>query len=128
MADLELQIEGLADLERKLLALGGAAAPRSLNKGLRAGANVVLKEARRRVRKKTGDTARKTKVVSQGVQGGESTQSVTTNFVGRFLELGTSKMQPYPFLRPAMAAKAVEAVEAARDVTLSAIEQEALKA
>lgn len=128
MADLDLQVEGLADLERKLLALGGAAAPRALNKGLRAGANVVLKEARRRVRKKTGETAKKTKVKAQGVQGSESTQSITTNYVGRFLELGTSKMQPYPFLRPAMESKAIEAVEEARDVTLAAIEQEAAKA
>ena len=128
MADLDLHIEGLADLERKLLSLGGPAAPRALNKGLRAGANVVLKEARRRVRKKTGETAKKTKVKAQGIQGGESTQSITTNYVGRFLELGTSKMPPYPFLRPAMETKAVEAVDIARDVTLAAIEQEATKA
>ena len=128
MAELQLDVTGLADLERKLLALGGAAAPRALNKGLKAGANVVLKEARRRIRKKTGETAKKTKVKSQGVQGDESTQSITTNYVGRFLELGTSKMPPYPFLRPAMESKAVEAVEAARDATLAAIEQETTKA
>jgi HK97 gp10 family phage protein len=127
MADLDLEIEGLADLERRLTELGGPGARRSLSKGLRAGSNVVLTEARRRVRKKTGATAKATKTKSQGQQGQDITYSVTTNYVGRFLELGTSKMPPYPFLRPATEVKAREAVEIMRQVTLAAIEAEAAK-
>ncbi|MGE7136219.1 HK97-gp10 family putative phage morphogenesis protein [Luteibacter sp. NPDC031894] len=127
MADLELEIAGLADLERRLTDLGGAGARRSLSKGLRAGTNVVLAEARRRVRKKTGATAKATKTKSGGQQGQDITYSVTTNYVGRFLELGTSKMPAYPFLRPATEAKAREAVEIMRQITLAAIEAEAAK-
>lgn len=127
MADLDLQIEGLADLEQKLNELGGPAARRSLAKGLRQGTNVVLAEARRRVRKKTGATAKATRTKSQGQQGQDLIFSVVTNDVGRWLERGTSKMPAYPFLRPAAENKAREAVEVARDVTLAAIEVEAAK-
>lgn len=127
MADLDLQIEGLADLERRLTEIAGPGARRALSKGLRQGANVVLKEARQRVRKKTGATAKATKTKSQGQQGQDITYSVTTNYIGRFLELGTSKMPPYPFLRPATETKAREAVEIMRAVTSAAIEAEAAR-
>lgn len=127
MADLELEVEGLADLERRLTELGGPGARRSLSKGLRQGTNVVLAEARRRVRKKTGATAKATRTKSQGQQGQDLIFSVVTNDVGRWLERGTSKMPAYPFLRPAAENKAREAVEVARDVTLAAIEVEAAK-
>jgi HK97 gp10 family phage protein len=128
MADFELQIDGLADLERKLLAIGGNAAQRSLNKGLRGGANVVLKEARRRVRKKTGNTAKKTTIKNSGVTGQDQTYSIVTNYVGRFLEFGTSKMPAYPFLRPAAEAVAAQAVETMRDMTFTQLDIEIAKA
>ncbi len=127
MADFDMDISGLDNLEARLTDLGGPGARRSLSKGLRAGTNVVLKEARRRVPKKTGATAKATKTKSQGQQGQDIVYSVTTNYVGRFQELGTSKMPPHPFLRPATEAKAQEAVEVMRDVTLAAIEVEASK-
>lgn len=88
---------------------------------------MVLKEARQRVRKKTGATAKATKVKEQGIKFDEMTFSIVTDYVGRFLEFGTSKMPAYPFLRPAAESKAREAVEVARDVTLAAIEVEAAK-
>lgn len=124
MDDFDLNVQGLAELEAALQNIQGPGAKRALTKGLRQGNNVVLREARQRVRKKTGATAKATKAKSQGQQGQDITFSVTTNAVGRFLELGTSKMPPYPFLRPASEAKAQEAVEVARDVTLEAIEAE----
>lgn len=127
MADLDLNVSGLGDLERKLTELGGPGAKRSLSKGLRQGTNVVLAEARRRVRKKTGATAKATKTKSEGQQGQDIVYSVVSNKVGRLLENGTSKMPAYPFLRPAAENKAREAVEVARDVTLAAIEAEASK-
>lgn len=127
MADIDLQVTGLAELEARLIDLGQKGGQRSLRKGLRQGANVVLAEARRRVRKKTGATAKATKVKDQGIRFEEMTFSITTNYVGRFLEFGTSKMPAYPFLRPAAEAKAREAVEAVRDVTLAAIDVEVSK-
>lgn len=124
MADVDLQIDGLAQLEAKLLDLGRAGARRSLAKGLRQGANVVRDEARRRVRKKSGDTAKKIRVKNEGLRFEDMTFSVNINYVGRFLEFGTSKMPAYPFLRPAAENKAAEAVEVMRDITTAAIEQE----
>lgn len=125
MADVDLQVTGLADLEARLVELGTNGGRRSLRKGLRQGANVVLAEARRRVRKKTGATAKATKVKDEGLKFEEMTFSISTSYVGRFLEFGTSKMPAYPFLRPAAESKARESVEKARDVTLAAIEVEA---
>ncbi len=127
MADLILEVDGLADLEHRLMDIAGPGAKRALTKGLRQGNNVVLKEARRRVRKKTGATAKATRMKAQGQDGQDITVSVTTNYVGRLLETGTSKMPPYPFLRPASETKAHEAVEVVRDTTLAAIEVEASK-
>lgn len=127
MDELELDVEGLADLEQQLLKLGGRDAPQALIKGQRAGMGVVVKDARRRIRRRTGETARKTKVIATGVQGDESTVSIVTNYVGRFLEMGTSKMPPHPFIRPAMQAKAIEAIETMREVTLAAIQFAASK-
>ncbi|KAF1005473.1 MAG: hypothetical protein GAK28_03225 [Luteibacter sp.] len=127
MADFDIEIEGLDDLERRLNDIAGPGARRSLSKGLRQGANVVLKEARQRVRKKTGATAKATKTKSQGQQGQDIIYSVVSNKVGRLLETGTSKMPPYPFIRPAAETKASEAVEIMRAVTLAAIEAEAAK-
>lgn len=125
MDDLDLNVQGLAELEASLQNIQGPGAKRALTKGLRQGNNVVLREARNRVRKKTGATAKATQGRNRGQQGQDITFSVTTNEVGRFLELGTSKMPPHPFLRPASEAKAQEVVEVARDVTLEAIEAEA---
>jgi HK97 gp10 family phage protein len=127
MDDFDIQVAGLAELEAALLDISGPGAKRALTKGLRQGNNVILKEARRRVRKKTGATAKATRTKSQRQQGQDITFSVTANYVGRFLEMGTSKMPPYPFIRPASETKAQEAVEVVRDITLAAIELEASK-
>lgn len=127
MAEIQLAVTGLAELEAQLVELGRNGGRRALRKGLRAGANVGLKEARSRVPKKTGNTAKKTRVKDQGVRGEDATFSVTTNYVGRFLEMGTSKMAARPFIRPAFESRASDIVEAVRDVTLVAIEAEALK-
>lgn len=127
MADLDLEITGLAELEIKLNDLGRNGSRRALRKGLRQGANVVMKEARQRVRKKTGVTKKSIRVKDQGLKFEDMTFSVGVNYVGRFLEFGTSKMPAYPFLRPAAENKATEAVNVMRDVTLAAIEIEASK-
>jgi HK97 gp10 family phage protein len=127
MDEIDLKVSGLAELEVKLNDLGRNGSRRALSKGLRQGANVVLKEARQRVRKKTGATAKATKVKDEGLKFEDMTFSISTNYIGRFLEFGTSKMPAYPFLRPAAENKAREAVEVARDVTLAAIEIEASK-
>lgn len=124
MADFDIEVTGLAELESQLNALSTGGARRSLAKGLRGGANVVRDEARRRVRKRTGDTAKKIRVKNQGLKFDELTFSVGVNSVGRWLEFGTSRMPAYPFLRPAAEAKAAEAVNVIRDITTTAIEQE----
>lgn len=102
---------------------------------VRAGANVVRDEARQKVRKRTrnleksiGTAKRKSprSVVhfSVGTRKGGSHDG----FYGRFLEFGTSKMQPYPFLRPSLESKKSEVIDATKDYIAQRIDKEVIKA
>lgn len=53
---------------------------------------------------------------------GQKVRTAGKVFYGRFLELGTVKMQARPFLRPALEAKGGEAVRVFRDAFLRAVE------
>lgn len=118
MDEVDLQITGLGALEQRLLDYDKRTARAALSAGLRAGARVVLQEAKARVRVKTGRTKRSLKVKYLGIRGQDSTYTVQSSyFVARFLEFGTSKMPAYPFLRPATEAAARAAVEAIMDTT-----------
>jgi HK97 gp10 family phage protein len=126
MDEVSLDVSGLGELEAKLIDLGRNGGRRSLSKGLRAGSSVVVAEARLRVRKKSGKTAKSIRVKNQGLKFEDLTFSVIASRAAVFLERGTSKNPAYPFLRPAMENKATEAVNVMRDVALDAIEIEAL--
>lgn len=121
MADFTFEAPNLAAYERKLLDLGTKQARVIGRKALRSGTNVVLKEARRLVKgghpdypnKITGLLAKSLRTRDQGIKGDTITFSVDVSrqaFYAGFVEFGTVRSRPFPFLRPAAEGKAQEAV------------------
>jgi len=130
MADFDVEIKGLAELDRALQELAWPAARRALRKGMRKGANVVRDEARAKARVKTGNLKRKIRTRERREENGDlrfAVEVTRSAFYGRFLEYGTSKMAAKPFLRPAAEAKTEEAVTAMRDALQEAIAVELMK-
>lgn len=127
MADLDVQITGLRELDRALQELAWPAARRALRKGMRAGANIVRDEARAKVAVDTGHLKRQIRTRERSDRDGNMRFAVEVPrgaFYGRFLEYGTSKMAAKPFLRPAAETKTEAAVTTMRDALAEAIEIE----
>jgi HK97 gp10 family phage protein len=72
---------------------------------LRTAAKEIRRKGRELVRKRTGRTARS--ITYQSRKRGLQFEVGPTWFVGRFLEHGTVKMRPYPFMAPAAAQQVV---------------------
>lgn len=145
MLNANLDFSGLLDISNDLKALSKAENRRVLNKATRAGANVVRNEARKRAPKKTGKLKRNIVTLSQKGRGlneavsgvhirgrnpktGNSDNSMKANnpnnaFYWRFLEMGTSKMAPRPFIRPSFEAKQQEIDRAIIKVANAAIDE-----
>lgn len=127
MADFDVQITGLRELDAALKELAWPAARRALRKGMRRGANVIRDEARARAPVDTGHLKRSITTRERSDEGADMRFAVEVPrgaFYGRFLEYGTSKMAAKPFLRPAAEAKTEEAVSTMRDALADAIEIE----
>jgi len=102
---------------------------------IRAGANVVRDEARRRVPKKTGTLAKSIISMQRKAKQGEIKFSVTPSKGGKnsgwyaqFIEFGTSKMSAKPFLRPAFEQSNNESLEASKKYIAERIPKELAKA
>lgn len=118
-----MELQGFDQLLKRIDELGRKGS-RIENKALRAGAEVVQKESsklapRRKIAKKhLADNIQISKVkkrdgtkfIEVGPQKGDNSEF----FYGKFLEWGTSKMSPRPFLGPALASKKDEAMEVMR--------------
>lgn len=127
MADFDIQITGLKELDRALQELAWPAARRALRKGMRQGANVVRDEARAKAPIDSGNLKRRIRTRERSEEAGNMRFDIEvprSAFYGRFLEYGTSKMAAKPFLRPAAEAKTEEAVTVMRDALSEAIEIE----
>ena len=130
MADFDIRIDGLRELDHALQELAWPTARRALRKGMRQGANVIRDDARARAPKKSGLLKRSIRTRERRGDVGNIRFDIEVRqraFYGRFLEYGTSKMSAKPFLRPAAESKAESAVTAMRDALSLAIAAEMRK-
>ncbi|TKI02765.1 HK97-gp10 family putative phage morphogenesis protein [Martelella alba] len=144
MIETHLDFSGLLDISRDLELLSKAENRKVIRDATRAAATVFKDEAVRRAPERTGKLKRNIVVLTQrdkdgsivsGVhvrgtnpQTGNSDNKMKTGarnnaFYWRFVELGTSKMPPVPFIRPAYDAKTEEAAAAAFKAANAGIDQ-----
>lgn len=136
MAD-DIQIEGLQELERKLLEIESKAGEKELRKALSFSVNPVVKAAKERVPVKTGGLRqaiskflrkgknknvasvfvgireKNAKAVSLANQG--RSKPIRGVFYGHIVEKGYGRQSPQPFLRPALDQEATNVVKRFRD-------------
>lgn len=143
MADcLRVEVQGLKELERKMIALGPRLARNALRSSLNAGAQVIKKEAQAREPELTGKLKKATYVARSRRGSGPDTDNLgfkETYIVGvrsgrkemkkgrdayywRWLEFGTKFMSARPFLRPAFELKKYEALERIKEKLFQRLE------
>lgn len=129
----EMKLTGFKELAANLRKLPERVAKNGLRSAVAAGAAVVRNEARARAPKLTGEMAKDIQIkrereardgetfaaqysvfVLSGKKSrlkGKKRNVQRDSFYWKFVEFGTSKMAPRPFLRPAFEAKKEEAVK-----------------
>ncbi|NDL70509.1 HK97-gp10 family putative phage morphogenesis protein [Vreelandella alkaliphila] len=139
MIHTHLNFDGLESLEADLKMLTRAENDRVRRQGARAGAAVVRDEARRRAPKRTGKLAKNIVAVTARVSDqNRSSAGVRVRsqgkaadpknaFYWKFVELGTSKMPPAPFIRPAFDAVEQKAGDAAIEKIVQALDKVLMK-
>lgn len=145
--DVGFNVSGLEEINRLLTALPDKAAKRALDAGLRAGGNIIRKEAISRApvlkgkprivmyrgKKRIivpGFLKKSISVNSEGIQKNGvlfKVKVLKKAFYAHWLEWGTSKMPAQPFMRPALEVKSAEAIDKMRKITGRAIEREAAR-
>lgn len=145
MDDFNIDFSGFLDVSKELEELSKAENTKVLRQGIYAGAVVLRDEVRAKAKRRTGklvrniiassQRSRKDGEVSAGVyvrgsnkEGTNSDNSMKAKdprnaYYWRFLEEGTSKMPPVPFIRPAFDSKADEAASAAIERMNRAIDE-----
>jgi HK97 gp10 family phage protein len=122
-----MKIEGAHELQAALLALPDKVSKKIMGKALRAGAEVVLGEARYLAPVKTGALAAGLRITMSN-KGGEAAAIVSTSpeqYYGNMQEFGTKKMKPHPFLEKALEASQRDATDAIAATLKDGIESEA---
>jgi HK97 gp10 family phage protein len=115
MADFSFTTPGLAAYEQMLLSMSTVVARGIGRKALASGAKIIQVEAQRIVNKKTGLLRKSIYLRNGGQVGNTLIYAIDVRrlaFYGKFLEYGTSKMHPYPFMRPAAENMGPEAIAA----------------
>lgn len=143
MSTLE-NISGFAELERNMMQFTARVEKNIVNGMVRAGAVVIQKEARqivvksgmahylgkgsKRVLIQPGNLKKNIKVRKAPYKNGVSWVYVSGKaWYWKFVEFGTSKMSPRPFMRPAFEVKKLEAIDRMKEYALTRIEKEASK-
>lgn len=112
-APVNIQIEGLQELERNLLALPEDLAKRALGVAARSSMRFLQRRIQSAAPVKTGQLKRgiqiRSRFISDGVKGGTIIVSIglqlkpkeQSAFYGKFVELGTVRIKtPHPFMKP----------------------------
>lgn len=145
MVDMHIDFGGFLDISKDLELLSKAESNKVLRQATYGAASVLRDEARAKAPKRTGKLARnivassqrirKQGEVSAGVYVRGSNKDGTNSdnkmkaddprnaHYWRFLEEGTSKMPPHPFIRPAFDSKGDEAAEFAISKLNQAIDE-----
>jgi HK97 gp10 family phage protein len=114
---VRLEWRGVKQLETALKELGPKIASRLGDGALRAGARIIVREAKRLAPKRTGEL-RRSIVVRVSPKRRSNERAVVIGFTkpasrrAHLIEYGTSHSAPQPFIRPAMDSKANEALAA----------------
>jgi len=131
MSYSEIKIHGLKELDNNLKQLPFKIQKKVLGGTVRAGANIVKKEAKSKVPIKTGwlkkniiaRKKRKSSVYAPIYQIGPSNKA----WYGRIIEFGSSKMSATPWLRPAFDISGKKVIAKIREILANGIEREAKK-
>ena len=133
MAEVEVKVDK-GEVLRKLHKLPGKIQERVLIGAVRASAKPIIEEARRLVPRRTGNLAKSIGVNKLRTKGTVVAFAVSPRkggkydgYYGHFVEFGTRKMAPRPFLRPAFDRKGKESINAAKEYMAKRIEKELAK-
>jgi HK97 gp10 family phage protein len=138
MSSSKITITGGKELEKSLKKLGFDLEKKVAKQAVRAGANVILKEARLRVPVgRTGVLKKSLRVVQRSRRLGDAVLSVVTRAGKKWtakgmnawyapkVEFGGEKNRPaQPFMRPALDSKAKEAINAMKDKIRARLKEE----
>lgn len=117
VGEVKIDISGAREIEQVLKQLPPRVAKQVVERSLRAGARVIVKEARAKVRRRTGMLAKSIAVAKtkRGDRGGAG-----RIFIGfrpphsrraHLTEYGTRHSRAFPFMRPAIDTKGAEAID-----------------
>lgn len=130
-------IDGVCQLEQALARVGVGVRTRVLRSGMRSGMDVITALARAAAPVRTGKLRLSLETVNGRTNSKWKVRVETRAGLGfykgeayyaAFLEFGTKKMPPRPFMAPARDAGYVRAVTVARDAILAGVEAEVLAA
>ena len=127
------EIIGMDEILRKLKKLPEKIQQRVVVGAVRASAKPIIKEARALVPKKTGTLKKSIGVVKRRskdkniVHFSIAPLRKKGGWYGGFIEFGTKKMSPKPFIRPAFEKKGLETIDYAREYMKKRIDKELAK-
>lgn len=128
--DVEVKILGGKELHKALSQLPIAVEKRIAQKGLRAGAKVIIKDAKSRVPVDEGVLKKEIKTKAGPKSRGNVIIQIFTStkaWYSHLIEFGTSNMRARPFLRPAVDNNHAEILKAMGDKMGKEIIKEAAK-
>jgi HK97 gp10 family phage protein len=134
MAKTDYTIEGARDIERVLEAIGPKLAGQVGGNAVRAGARVIVKEAKRLVPVRSGHLRDSIKIVTlKKNQKASDVVGVLIGFekpssrIAHLIEFGTSHSAAQPFMRPAMDSQHSEILDAIGKALASGVIKKATK-